>query len=78
MYNWPYNKGLYCHCCQLTVFLINRYTIFVFFYTDPTFFSGNVRTSYFQEEILEAQETEKSHSIAVLKKRVAHVAKFEV
>ncbi|KAF4118622.1 hypothetical protein G5714_000673 [Onychostoma macrolepis] len=29
------------------------------------------------EEILEAQETEKSNSIAVLKKRVAHVAKFE-
>ncbi|XP_042572439.1 RNA exonuclease 1 homolog [Cyprinus carpio] len=29
------------------------------------------------EEILEAQETEKSNSAAVLKKRVAHVAKFE-
>ncbi|XP_059410252.1 RNA exonuclease 1 homolog isoform X1 [Carassius carassius] len=29
------------------------------------------------EEILDAQETEKSNSVAVLKKRVAHVAKFE-
>ncbi|XP_016411054.1 RNA exonuclease 1 homolog isoform X1 [Sinocyclocheilus rhinocerous] len=29
------------------------------------------------EELLEAQETEKSNSVAVLKKRVAHVAKFE-
>ncbi len=31
--------------------------------------SGNVRTSYFQEEILEAQETEKSNSMAVLKEK---------